>query len=598
MADFNKYSNYKDNTSFSEVVFGAKAPLLEVELNEVQNIITSKFSRLISAFGEGVFGLNDNSISLSGTTLTIINAVILEKSGMTAVVKSAVVDVPIGHKAYFKMEEVTATPTSVLKECGNTAGNEVTNTMMDNRSPIETSRRKVIQYTLMSGASVPSNSGAVKYVLAGRNENGEFKEENPMKLNDESVEKIANTTADKVADTLGIGDKNVKIYGIRIDKSDSNPATRCTYLKDAKEMTPARMNFTTGVFDYGDWGDVWFVKDNFPCMVKSNGSIDYKLNPNDYSKKEDGSDSAVSDTSYDGNAMSAIPCVWIKQFESGRYKYIYLSQYKVDDTYHAYAHQITSGETVDYIFMSMFKGALDSNNKLRSISGLQPMHSKTAENEIAYAKANGDRWFTKTWAQRNLMQCLLTMMFCNTNSQSCLGNGNLNYHTDATPAGTNGVLVTGTLNTKGQFWGANDNTHQMKAFHQEAVWGDQWDRIAGMVNDNGTIKVKMISPYPTTDLTVAASFSSYTPVGKQPHGTSGGFINETVMSEHGDIPCGATGSDSTFECDGLWFNNGQLNYALVGGHCSDSSQCGTFSLHLDSAASFTYWNVGASLSCR
>lgn len=401
-------------------------------------------------------------------------------------------------------------------------------------------------------------------------------------------------TLDRVAHVLGVAEN--KIYGIKINKKDSNPATRCEYLMDAVGMTPAHMNFTSGVFEYGDWEDVWFVKNNFPCMVLPDGTVDYKLNPNNYAFKEDGTTpSDIANTSYSGNAMSAMPLVWIKQYETQNFKYIYLANYKVDDSYHAYAHTDASGNVKNYMFMSIFKGVqVSGSNTLRSLSGLQPMYSKTAENEITYATANGTGWFTKTWSQRNLMQCLLTMMFKNTNSQAVLGNGNLNYDASLTP--TMGVLQTGTLNDKGQFWGANDNTHQVKAFHQEAVWADQWDRIAGLVNDNGVIRAKMTFPYPTSALTTRKTFEDYDIVGKTPQGSSGGYINETQMSEFGDIPYKASGSASTYECDGLWFNNAQLNYARVGGGCSGGSLCGLFYLSLNVAASAAYWHIGASLS--
>lgn len=397
-------------------------------------------------------------------------------------------------------------------------------------------------------------------------------------------------TLDKVARAVGVDDEN-KIYGIKINKKDSNPNTRCTYLGDAKGMTPASMNFTTGEFNYGDWADAWFVRGNFPCMLKPNGSVAYKLNPNDYSLKEDGTASDIADTTKDLNAMSAMPLVWIWQYEVGDFKYIYLANYKVNDNYHAYAHQREDGTIAPYVFMSMFKGAqIDaSTTKLRSLSGLQPMYSKTAQNEVAYAQENGDFWYTKTWSQRNLMQCLLTMMFCSTNSQAKLGNGNLNYKEDSSIF--YGVLQTGTLNDKGQFWGANDNTHQVKAFHQEAVWADQWDRIAGLINDKGVIKVKMTAPYnfDGADYDVVAGIT--------PKGTSGGYIKDTLMTEYGDMPFDASGSASTYECDGLWFNNEQVNYALVGGRCGHSSLCGLFYLDLDSAASHALWSIGASLSC-
>ena len=396
-------------------------------------------------------------------------------------------------------------------------------------------------------------------------------------------------TLDKVARAVGVVGDN-KIYGIKINKKDSNPATRCTYLGDAVGMTPASMNFATGEFNYGDWADAWFVKGNFPCMLNANGSVAYKLNPNDYTLKEDGTASDIADQTTGLNAMSAMPLVWIWQYEVGDFKYIYLANYKVNDNYHAYAHQREDGSIAPYVFMSMFKGSNpDDDGVLRSLSGFQPMYSKTAQNEVTYAQANGASWYTKTWSQRNLMQCLLTMMFCNTNSQAVLGNGNLNYQNDSTVY--YGVLQTGTLNNKGQFWGANDNTHQVKAFHQEAVWADQWDRVAGLINDKGVIKAKMTAPYnfDGADYNIVA--------GVTPKGTNGGYIKDTLMTEHGDIPFDASGSASTYECDGLWFNNGQVNYALVGGYCSASSHCGVFSLGLDCVASDANWAIGASLSC-
>ena len=99
-----------------------------------------------------------------------------------------------------------------------------------------------------------------------------------------------------------------KRYGFRVKENESNPSTRVEYLFDAVGMTPAGMNFSAAAFNMGSWGDVWFVRDNFPCMVKNNGTVDYQLNPNDYSlKATTGEASDVANTAYAGNAMSAIP---------------------------------------------------------------------------------------------------------------------------------------------------------------------------------------------------------------------------------------------------------------------------------------------------
>ena len=113
----------------------------------------------------------------------------------------------------------------------------------------------------------------------------------------------ANTNA--ILAAVGEDVKGVKRYGMKINKNDSNPATRCTYLFDAVGMTPAAMNYSAGRFDFGDWGNVFFVKNNYPAMVKYDGTEDYKLDPNDHTKKADGKTASdVSNTAYGGNAMS------------------------------------------------------------------------------------------------------------------------------------------------------------------------------------------------------------------------------------------------------------------------------------------------------
>ena len=95
-----------------------------------------------------------------------------------------------------------------------------------------------------------------------------------------------------------------KRYGMRINLLDSNPATRVKYLYDAVGMTPAGMNFAGGGFDYGDWGDIWFVKKNRPVMVRTDGTVDYELNHENHALKLNGGASDITKTSYGGNAMS------------------------------------------------------------------------------------------------------------------------------------------------------------------------------------------------------------------------------------------------------------------------------------------------------
>ena len=52
-------------------------------------------------------------------------------------------------------------------------------------------------------------------------------------------------------------------FGIKINKNEEDSNKRVTYLYDAAGMIPAVMDFVEGTFNYGSWGNVEFVKNNY-----------------------------------------------------------------------------------------------------------------------------------------------------------------------------------------------------------------------------------------------------------------------------------------------------------------------------------------------
>ena len=72
------------------------------------------------------------------------------------------------------------------------------------------------------------------------------------------------------------------VYGWTIDPDESDSFDCVTYADDAIGMSPANMGATS--FNYGSWEDAFFMPR--PCMLKLDGTVDYYLNPNDYSLKE------------------------------------------------------------------------------------------------------------------------------------------------------------------------------------------------------------------------------------------------------------------------------------------------------------------------
>ena len=393
------------------------------------------------------------------------------------------------------------------------------------------------------------------------------------------------------------------LFGYNLKVDTRTPSVRVTYPSDADNanFTPAAMDFSTGVFNYGDWsfepGEMFMPR---PCMLTSAGVVAYYLNPNDYTKKTDGTASDISKSSFDGNAMVEWPKIWTKRWEENGIYHFRCSDVQIDEDYDCWSNYDRLNNQIDHFYTPIFYGSISGaqTKKLRSISGSLNMTSKTASEEISLAMENGDDWYTEVLADRLLIQDLLVMMAKSTNGQAAYGNGK----TSKSDSETYGDLSTGTMNSKGMFWGSNDDTSGVKVFGMEHLWGNLWRRTAGWINASGNQKVKLTRG--THDGSTATDYNlngdGYLTVsGATPTGTSGGYINAMKTMPYGRIPYQASGSSSTFEADSLEFNNNQSDYAFVGGAFNTGGlQCGPFCALLTSTSSVTYFNRGAALSCK
>lgn len=403
-------------------------------------------------------------------------------------------------------------------------------------------------------------------------------------------------------ETDGIKCKNYNLYGFKLDQNESDPASMITYLSDCdnKYYESAKMNYTTDTFDYGDWADAWFIKNLKPCMLKYDGTVDYELNKNDYTKKLDGTDSDIANDSYGGNAMVGIPKVYWKIVDNGdNTANIYFSDKQVDSDFHCWSHIDNNGNEIDYCYMPIYNGS-NVNSVLRSISGKAPMAYQTATTEITYAKANNIGsdiiWYTELFNDRMLINLLLLLIGKSTDTQTVFGAGNNNSYVSNS---NTGVKNTGTMNTKGLFWGNQDNKSGVKVFGIEHWYGNIWRRIGGWINDKGTQKIKMT--YGQSDGSTTDGYnetgSGYISIGGA-SGASGGYISKMLITNNVLIPTITSGSSTTYYCDGLFFNNSQVDYACVGGDAYDTSYVGALYSSLNSASSGAYVNISAALSCK
>lgn len=136
---------------------------------------------------------------------------------------------------------------------------------------------------------------------------------------------------------------------------------------------------------------------------------------------------------------------------------------------------------------------------------------------------------------------------------------------------------------------------------QQSFNHNLWRRTAGWINANGTQKVKLTRG--THDGSTATDYNTdgngyKTIANATPAGSSGGYISSMKTEAFGRLPVTASGSSSTYEADGMWYNNSQVNYASVGGGWSIGLMVGPFCAYLGAAASNSGSGLGAALSCK
>ena len=392
--------------------------------------------------------------------------------------------------------------------------------------------------------------------------------------------------------------KMAPVFGFHISDSESDPASKATPLVDAVGMTPAAMNYTSGAFDYGSWGDVWFVEDTKPCILNQDRTIQHYLNKNNYAKNLAGDDVTIDENLTGANVMIEFPKIWYKVVpdSTGYGADIYLSPVKVDDDFVDYAYIDYQGLHKEHFYMPAYNGSL-INDVYDQSAVRRSCTSKTAQQEIDYAKANGAGWYRprKDAGEIQLINFLLMQMGMSTDTQTTFGRG-----IDTGDEEAFNAYRTGVGNTKGMFWGSNDGTQLVKVFGIENWWGLQWRRYAGEVLDNGKRLIKLC--YGNEDGSTATDFnidgSGYVDVGVTPSGTSG-YISSMKFTKSGMYSAVSSGSASTHYCDGQWFNNAYHTfYAIRGGGSDGGLRCGAFYVAVSNAPGYATWAIGASSSCK
>ena len=170
MPDFTQASKFNKEANFKSVKFGADAPLLETELNELQDIqheLTTSIAKEILPNGVD----NTSRIVFSNGSITINNCKFLVEGNVLNVKQLLKLPVSNNETVYLEVFEEVKTFQDSIKRLGNSQTSEnVPNEIGDIRIGIETSRRVQVIVNLVKQKS---NQNA-KYLEIGQLSNNVF----------------------------------------------------------------------------------------------------------------------------------------------------------------------------------------------------------------------------------------------------------------------------------------------------------------------------------------------------------------------------------------------------------------------------------------
>ena len=390
----------------------------------------------------------------------------------------------------------------------------------------------------------------------------------------------------------------MKMFEFLINPNDSNPSTRVIYAGENKDYKPAKMNFATGQFDYGDWAKAFFMSLFKPCMLNPDGTVKHYLCEDNYSLQVDGvTPSDVANTSQTANAMVEIGQIWIKEenLDNGMMKIKIGSE--AFEGADCHTHRKKDGSYADFVYRSIYDGC-NISNKIRSLSGQAICKNVAGNTQLAYAKANGAGWNADEYSMRRLINYLLILIGKSTDVQGVFGTGRYSGGSD----NNNNQLNTGTLDIKGMFYGDNSNG-AVKVFHIENWWGNIWKFTNGVIQKNGQLLYKMCEG--TWDGSTVEEYNSdgtgYVNSGVTVTGTvSQCYIKKmTLVPGIGLVPSNESGgSSSTYFCDGWWSNSSVVGFARFGSTPVDGLLVGAFAFTVDYAVSASHWASGVALSYK
>lgn len=311
------------------------------------------------------------------------------------------------------------------------------------------------------------------------------------------------------------GIKDLNAYGFIIDQTNDDIVIE--YVGINKDYSPAYMDYSTGVFNYGSWNDAFFIQNTKPCIVLNTGAVYHYLNKNNYFANVNN----VSVENYvKGNngycTMVEFPKIyWKTENLKENLDVVWISDRKVDEEFECYANKNSYNEEIDRFYVSAFESTMSSSNILSCGDSNKYLIGTTSSTNklsiyVNYIKnKNSDYiWSMMRRCDKTIIIFLLILLSKSINCQEKYGNGNVegyNYSIN----GKNAIRP-GSMITEGMFKGYNvTNGKGVKVFGIENFWGNTVKQIRCSCFKNNNLYIKMVEGLGTKDSYFGVSESDF-----------------------------------------------------------------------------------------
>ena len=215
------------------------------------------------------------------------------------------------------------------------------------------------------------------------------------------------------------------------------------------------------------------------CTLLDNGLVNYYLDSNDSTKKEDGT---VADlTGNDGQVMVEIPKFWYRKTSDSE-----IAKFEVSDSsregmsIHPAFYRDRDGdgiaEEVDFRYYSAYLG-YSSGGKLLARRGVRPTVSQTIGSFRNLAEARGNGWGLLDYNLLYAVQLLYITEYGHPDSQTTIGRGYVDGNSSSRTTG-------GTTQYGNKTFGETTGKQQMSYRGIEDLWGNCYYWIDGINSDS------------------------------------------------------------------------------------------------------------------